>query len=244
MEVSAKSPAGYGSENDILNILSKGTYGLQGLSDGCLRHIIRRSRISKFSAGSQIASSDQPMTHAFFILDGAIRIFSMSKGGREHFLSLMRTGAFYGATSCIDGGPCQHEVVAEEDLTLLLLPASDFLEFLDSNREFRAAIFELVLSRYRSIFNMLDQYAFASPQARLAYRLLSLGRAYGVPGGNGTEISLKFTQDNLAAMIGLSRQGTHRILKAFRKDGLIRMDYGRIVLLDQDALQEIVDEFS
>lgn len=224
------------SQEAIQSLLKARTAPLQGLSDTALRDFVAAGRVEFYAAGTRISSRGEKRTHAILVLDGVLRVYSVSLDGREYLLSMLEPGAFYGLLASLDGDPSPHDAVAGEDMSLFLIPASAFKRLMTQHPDFRDTVFGILCSRLRQAFSMLDQFAIGSPRERLANRLLALASAYGRPAQNGTEIDLHLTQDSLAAMIGLSRQRTNLLLKAFESEGLISLTYGRVVIHRPDDL--------
>jgi CRP/FNR family transcriptional regulator, cyclic AMP receptor protein len=211
-------------------------------SPDTIQRLIASGTVSTIPAGRQIASHAEPLKEVTIILDGIIRVYSISLDGREHLVSLLEPGAMFGLISCLDGEVSPHEAVADCDIVALVIPVGNLRTMMQDNVDIQQAIVRVICNRLRLAFSVLDQFAIGSPQARLSLRLESLATSYGVKTARGILIDLHLTQDTLAAMIGMSRQRTNMILKTFEAEGMIALDYGRIEILRMDMLSRLGSE--
>lgn len=230
------------TEDTIISLLASGQSWLHGVPPETVRRVIRAGRVSTFRAGEHLAAHLEHLKDVVIVLDGVLRVSSISLDGREHLVGLMEPGAIFGLVASIDGGVSPHSATADGDLTAFLLSSTEFRTLMETHQEFRDAIQGILCERLRLAFSILDQFAIGSPRARLAQRLLALGTSYGRKCKDGVEIDLHLTQDSLAAMIGLSRQRTNLILKNFEAEGLILLSYGKVVLANFEALNHVVQD--
>ena len=96
--------------------------------------------------------------------------------------------------------------------------------------------------RKRELHNRLRRTSLASFRARLASRLLILAERFGQPDQDGIVIRIRISQEDLAALVMASRQHTHKELRWFIEQGIIRIRYGRITVLKPEQLSAISKE--
>jgi CRP-like cAMP-binding protein len=204
-----------------------------------LRALIAAGRVVSFAAGKQVATRQEKRADLALILEGMLRVYSVSADGREYRISLQEPGEIHGLLSCLDDDVSPHDAVADTDLAVLFISAARFKRLMAQHEQFREAVIGILCLRLRQSFVMLDNFAIGSPKLRLAQRLLELAEAYGRRVAQGAVIDFKVTQDSLGAMFGLSRQRTNLYLKSFESAGLISLEGGKVVLLKPEGLMGI-----
>jgi CRP-like cAMP-binding protein len=241
---SDQSPPSRWNEAEIFSLLTSSPSWLTGVADETVQAVIRAGRVTAFRTGEHVTSHLEHVTHVGLVLEGVLRVSSISLDGREHLVSLMEPGAIFGVISAMDGDVSPHSATADGDLTMFQIGVRDFRRLMEDHPDFRQAMQDILCERMRMAFAVLDQFAIGSPRARLAQRLIALGTSYGRKDQDGVLIDLHLTQDSLAAMIGLSRQRTNLILKNFEAEGLIQLNYGKVILRNIEALTEVVQDLS
>ena len=206
------------------------------LSKETMVDLLSISKITPLKAGHTVATTNAVVDTFIIILDGMLRVHNYSAQGNEHIVSFLEPGNAFGFISCVDRQPNPHNVLVDTDSTVMAIPAHDLRKLVTSNAEFCTLVLNFFCTRLRLAFVEMDEYAIGTPRIRLTKRLIYLAQTMGldeVAGG----VSLKLTQDSLGAMIGLSRQGTNKLLNQFAEQGLISRDYGKIIIHDVAMLE-------
>jgi CRP-like cAMP-binding protein len=121
---------------------------------------------------------------------------------------------------------------------------ADLRKILDQHVELYEALLRLHARRIRQLFGLVEDLNTLPLRARLAKQLLHLVRSYGVPSlsdGGETRIGLHLAQEELAQLLGASRQRVNQELKAMEREDAIRIEQGGLVVRDRDALMRIVE---
>jgi CRP-like cAMP-binding protein len=124
----------------------------------------------------------------------------------------------------------------------LCVAKADFKKILAIHTELYEAMLRLHARRIRQLFGLVEDLNTLPLKARLAKQLIHLVRSYGVPNlENGAEmrISLQLAQEELAQLLGASRQRVNQELKAMERDGVLRIEPGGLVIRDREALSRI-----
>jgi CRP-like cAMP-binding protein len=119
---------------------------------------------------------------------------------------------------------------------------ADFQKILASHVELYEALMRLQARRIRTLFGLVEDLNTLPLRARLAKQLIHLVRSYGVPNledGNQMRIGLQLAQEELAQLLGASRQRVNQELKTMEREGSIRIEQGGLVVLDRAALRRI-----
>ena len=210
---------------------------LAALSGEDLRWLAKRVQRRKFSRGDIIFVKDDPGESMFIVEDGAVRIYVPGTQGADLTLAVMQPGEFFGDLSLLDGRPRSASAQASRKLTLLTLEREDLTELVESRPKAALAILRVIAERLRDTDQMASDLAFLDVSGRLARRLLDLAASNGREHEDGLLINVTITQEELANMIGVTRESVNRNLGMFRRLGLIGRDGRRIVVRDEAGLR-------
>ena len=187
--------------------------------------------------GDIIFQRDDPGHSLFIVERGAVRIYVPSPQGMDLTLAVLGRGDFFGDLSLLDGRPRSASASVSTDATLLMLERSDFIALLTQRPTAAMAVLAAVAGRLRETDEMASDLAFLDVAGRLAKRLLDLASAHGVKRDGGVLIDLAVTQEDLANMIGVTRESVNRNLSEFQTLGLISKQGRRIVVTNAVGLR-------
>ena len=128
------------------------------------------------------------------------------------------------------------DAYAHGDTTLLCVRKADFRALLQTHSELYDALLRLNCRRLRLMFDMIEDLNTRPLAARLAKQVLLLARSYGVQEGDEIRIGLQLAQEDLAQLLGASRQRVNQELKAFEREGAVRVEPTRLVVLSREKL--------
>jgi CRP/FNR family transcriptional regulator, cyclic AMP receptor protein len=168
------------------------------------------------------------------VLDGALRVGSLQADGTASLLAYLEPGQWFGEISLLDGLPRTHDAVADGATVVWLLPHALLQDWLDRHPQCWRDLARLACAKLRLTFEVLEDIARLPLPQRLAKRLLLVAQAYGagVP-----RRRIRLPQEQLALMLGVSRQTVSKALRELAEGGLLALHYGEIELLDPVALQ-------
>jgi CRP-like cAMP-binding protein len=173
---------------------------------------------------------------------GAVRIGTVSLAGKQVTLTYCEPGTWFGDIALFDGLPRTHDAHAHGETTLLIVRKADFRELLAQHVELYDALLRLNCRRLRLMFDQYEDLNTRPLQARLARQLLLLAKSYGVEQGAEIRIGLQLAQEDLAQLLGASRQRVNQELKGLERDGILRVEPTRLVLLSRERLLSIADK--
>jgi len=173
------------------------------------------------------------------VAKGAVRVSSVSLSGKQISLTYVEPGTWFGDISLFDGLPRTHDTMAHGDTTLLVVRKPDFKDLLSRHTELYDALLRLNCRRLRLMFDVIEDLNTRPLASRLAKQILLLARSYGVPQGEEIRISLQLAQEDLAQLLGASRQRVNQELKGFERDGAVRVEPTRLVVLNKEKLLTI-----
>ncbi|MBL8525612.1 MAG: Crp/Fnr family transcriptional regulator [Betaproteobacteria bacterium] len=204
-----------------------------------------RQRIFDESTRLELADGDRLYARGeaadgwYGLLSGAIKVGNLSSAGDELVLAYVEPGNWLGELSLIDGLPRSHDGHAQGATTVLRLPPARFTALMEEYPPFARAMLEMQAKRIRMMFAAIEDLNLLPLDARLAKQLLSLAKSYGRVDGDCTEIALHLPQEELARLLGASRQRVNRELKAFERQGILSARYGRLRLRNVADLERI-----
>jgi len=213
------------------------------LSTALRNDILSRASVRRLGDDALLSCRGEPAEEWCGVAKGAVRISSVSLSGKQITLTYVEPGTWFGDISLFDGLPRTHDATAHGDTTLLVVRKPDFKDLLARHPELYEALLRLNCRRLRLMFDVVEDLNTRPLAARLAKQILLLARSYGVPQGEEEiRIGLQLAQEDLAQMLGASRQRVNQELKGFERDGAVRVEPTRLVVLNKDKLLAIASK--
>jgi CRP-like cAMP-binding protein len=154
-------------------------------------------------------------------------------------LTYVEPGTWFGDIALFDGLPRTHDATAHGQTTVLVVGKADFKDLLAKHVELYDALLRLNCRRLRLLFDAVEDLNTRPLAARLAKQILLLARGYGVEEGGEIRVGLQLAQEDIAQMLGASRQRVNQELKGFEREGAVRIEPTRLVVLSKDKLLAI-----
>ncbi|PXW94741.1 Crp/Fnr family transcriptional regulator [Sphaerotilus hippei] len=197
--------------------------------------------VRRHADGLQIASRGQPATDWIGVAAGALRLSSVSMAGKQIALTYAEPGSWFGDIALIDGLPRTHDATTHGATTLLVVRRPDFEALRARHPGFGDALLQLNCRRMRQLLTSLEDLHTKPLAARLAKQVLHLSRRYGSADRGGIRIGLQLAQEDLAQLVGASRQRVNQELKGFERHGALRIEPARLVVLSREKLAAIAE---
>jgi len=208
-----------------------------------LRHaILEHASVRRLSDGAALAARGAPAEEWCGVARGAVRISSVSLSGKQVTLTYAEPGTWFGDIALFDGLPRTHDADAHGETTMLVVRKADFHALLADHVELYDALLRLNCRRLRLMFNQFEDLNTRPLRARLAKQILLLAKSYGIPRGEEIRIALQLAQEDLAQLLGASRQRVNQELKGFERDGAVRVEPTRLVVLSREKLLAIAEK--
>ena len=182
-----------------------------------------------YPAGQIVLLEGAASSVLYVVQAGRLKLFKTSPRGREQVLRLLRPGDMFNEVAVFDEGPNPASAQAIEDCTLFLLRRRDLLRFVAERPGIALAIIRTFARGLREALALVEDLAFRDVTSRLAKILLE-GRNGGTP---------RLTQELLAAMAGSRREVVGRALKALSQEGAVKLERGRVHVVDHKALERL-----
>jgi CRP-like cAMP-binding protein len=175
----------------------------------------------------------------YLLKRGVVKISGLNDDGREVILALLRKGEVFGEEAVLDDSPRDHMAEAYDDALVCILSKRDFMEILRGSPEMAFKVTKLIGFRLKTFRNKVESFLFKGAPARLATTLLGLAQDHGVQDARGVLLPLRLSQQDLASLIGVTRESVNLTLSEFRKRGLVEVEGRTIRILKPDELQQI-----
>ncbi|WP_233838555.1 Crp/Fnr family transcriptional regulator [Paraburkholderia sp. ZP32-5] len=212
---------------------------LAGCAGETVELFCEHGQIKRFADGEILATRGYEVQSLIFVIEGSIEIGMFTVQGKRFIARYVAPGQLLGVIPIIDGGSAIHDVQAHGEIAALLIPRKTFSEAIASDPGLAQALLRLLCTRSRARYDDAAANAIAPVRVRVARTLLSLLPAYGVQRGNTVRIELRLSQEEFAALVGVSRQCVNRQMSEFRRMGVISTSYSRIEVVDYTALQNL-----
>jgi CRP/FNR family cyclic AMP-dependent transcriptional regulator len=185
--------------------------------------------IRRWPAGSILFHEGDRADRVLLVREGRVKLVATEANGTETVLAVRGPGELLGEVAAVDGRPRSATAVAVDAVACSVVPAERFREVLETEPGAAMALLQVVAARLREAEGRRAEHGALDTVQRLGRRLLELA-------GTGTTVS-GLNQDDLAALIGGSRESVAKALQALRSAGLVRTGRRSIELLDPDGLR-------
>jgi CRP/FNR family transcriptional regulator, cyclic AMP receptor protein len=215
---------------------------LQDVSTEALGQLARSLRRRSYHRGEVVFHQGDPGDTLHLVRSGRVKVVLPAETGDEVVLAILGPGDCFGELALLDGEPRSASVVAMEPVETMVLGRQDFLAFFRSNPETAERLVVNLARIIRNVNEDVADLAFLDLPGRLAKKLLELAEDYGQPmeGGQGVEIGVPLTQEELAGMIGATRPSGNKVLGWYEDQGAIQRRGRKIAILEAEVLRRRV----
>ena len=186
--------------------------------------------------GGVIFSEGEPGDRMYVILDGKVKLGQTSPDGRESLLAVLGPGEVFGELSLFDPGPRTATATAVTDTVVVGLGHADLRPWLTGRPEVAEALLQALAQRLRRTNEALADLVFSDVPGRVAKQLLELADKFGQPGPDGVLVHHDLTQEELAQLVGASRETVNKALADFTQRGWVEVDQRQVLLVDMERL--------
>jgi CRP/FNR family transcriptional regulator/CRP/FNR family cyclic AMP-dependent transcriptional regulator len=208
-----------------------------GLRDEALLTLSNIMRRRTFRAGDAIFHRDDPGQVLYVIKEGKVKICLISPDGQEISLVVLGKGECFGELALLDGLPRSADAISLEKVECYTLQRSDFHAAIMKNPEIAIQVLEVLSRRIRSTDQQVEDLIFLDVYGRVAKKLLELAETHGSKVEDGVRIDVRLTQQELASMVGSSRESVNKVMGDFTERRYLSTDKHRVTLHRLDALK-------
>ncbi|SMO78238.1 CRP/FNR family transcriptional regulator, anaerobic regulatory protein [Melghirimyces algeriensis] len=186
-----------------------------------LKEIERMAPMSKIPKGTIISSPGEAPPALYLLKKGKVRLYKLNREGKEFTLGILGDGNIFGEVETFSTGTRDTYVEAMEETLLCVLNKKDFEEFMKERPQLAIKLIGILTERLREAEEMLENLAYGSVQKRLLYLLSKLVHHFGNQKGAYWELDLRLSHQDLAAMIGATRETVSATLSELTRQGVI-----------------------
>jgi CRP/FNR family transcriptional regulator, cyclic AMP receptor protein len=207
------------------------------VDDAALAACAASLRVRRYRRGETIFHQGDPGDSLYIVESGSVKIVLPSPEGEEGaIIATLARGDFFGELALLDGAPHSATAVAGEPVEALILQQARFEELLETQPGLRRALIAGLVAELRRLTNHVEDLHFLDLPGRLATRIVRIARESHPGETRDIHLEWRYTQSELGAMIGGTRQTVNRLLADFTAQDLIRIDGEALVIPDLDRL--------
>jgi CRP/FNR family cyclic AMP-dependent transcriptional regulator len=218
-----------------VTVASPATDYLSRLTDEDREALTSLGHRRRYRRGATLFSEGDQSTHVVLILSGQVRVSYMTDSGREIYFATKDVGDVLGELSAIDGRPRSATATTLGPAEVLMVEGPDFMDFVRTHPEAAILLLRMVSARLRDADRRQVEFGALDTVERVARRLLELAPAPGA--GEGEEVVIPISQQELAAWTGSSREAVNKALAVLRGPGWVATRRGGVVLVDRAGLE-------
>ncbi len=192
----------------------------------------------KISKGSILFAEGAEGDHLYIIIEGKLKLGTSSGDGRENLLSILGPGEMFGELSLFDPGPRTSTATAVTDAKLLSLGQNKLLPWLKEHPEVALHLLGRLAQRLRRSMDGVGDLVFSDVPGRVAKALIDLGERFGKETPEGLYVHHDLTQEELAQLVGASRETVNKALADFAGRGWLKLDGRAVLITDVDRLSK------
>jgi CRP-like cAMP-binding protein len=186
--------------------------------------------------GTVLFREGEPGESLFIVLSGKVKLGRRSADGRENLVAIMGPSDQFGELSLFDPGPRTATATVVTDARVAKLPKAALQKWVQDRPQIAMQLLRVVARRLRRTNTMLADLIFVDVPGRVAKQLLQLAQRFGSIDGGQLRVTHDLTQEELAQLVGASRETVNKALADFASRGWLRLEGKSVVILDRERL--------
>lgn len=179
--------------------------------------------VKKFFKNQVILLEEDEAAYFYFIISGKVKVIRYNEAGKELMLAIHKRYDYFGEMAILDGKTSPANIIAMDNCTIGFITKSNFVKLIMSNEKSLQKLIDLLCSRLREAWTMLNIFGFADADDKVRAALKIFSQKFGTVGKNGTMINIKLTHKDLANFAAVSRETASRIISTMMKTGEIEL---------------------
>ncbi|MDA1049039.1 MAG: Crp/Fnr family transcriptional regulator [Planctomycetota bacterium] len=205
-----------------------------------LQGIEARSKARTFPRGTPIYLPMDETDAVFLLASGRVKICHLTPDGKQSILAFIEPGELFGELALLDAGPRDEYAESIEKSTVVLIPGEVMRQTMEAHADVTLGVTKIIGLRRRRIEQRLKNLLFLSNRDRLTHLLLELAEQYGSQESDGVKLRIQLSHQDLANVIGSTRETVTVVLGEMQQEGLVRIGRRRIVILELSRLANSV----
>ncbi|MFW8625887.1 Crp/Fnr family transcriptional regulator [Deinococcus indicus] len=205
--------------------------------------VVAAGRLGRWTRAELLYHPEDPAETLYIVTRGSVRLYRLGSGAREVTLDVHGPGSLLGVMSLIPGERCGVYAEAMDDTEALMLGQDTLHRVTQAHPAVGVALTEQITRQTRGVQERLSGLVFLEVSQRLALALLNLAEREGPwPEGGSHALRDRVSHQDLAHVVGSTRETITKLLGDFRTRGLLDLGYRRIILTDREGLQRATRE--
>lgn len=225
-----------GDQKKVLGLLRKVTL-LSSVPPETLERLATTTRGESYKARQVVYLPGDRSYGVHFLVQGRVKVSKVTRDGKELTLAYRTAGDFFGEACVLDGAPREEMVESMEASVTTEIVREEFERLMQDAQDFTRRLTLALMNRQRELEAKVEQLIFKDVGAKLAELLLRLGDEHGVAGKRGVSLGVKITHQEMANLIGSTRETVSLTLSQFKRKGLIVTEGRKVILADGEALK-------
>ena len=202
-------------------------------------HELRESMVSlKLNKGQVLFKEGQEGDRLYVVVTGKIKLGTTSNDGRDNLLSILGPGEMFGELSLFDPEPRASTATAVTDARLVSLAHGAVIGLVTTNPQTSLELLRRLAQRLRKSNEVLADLVFADVPGRVAKAIMELGERFGIQKDDGLHVNHDLTQEELAQLVGASRETVNKALADFAARGWVKLEPRAVLVTDIDRLSK------
>lgn len=209
------------------------------LSEDVLLNILKLQVVKAYKKGSIIFHEYDKGDAFFFVKSGKVKIFKTSLDGRDITLNILEEGSIFAEVTLFNdiNYPATAMVLEESQIGMIL--NKDIEKLILKNTSLALQIIKLLNKRLYKSQSTIKDMAFSDTFVRVTNVLIDLSSSHGLVTNNGIEINMNITRQDIADMVGTTRETVSRIIADLKRDGLIETNSKKIIIIDIENFKKL-----
>jgi len=210
-----------------------------GITPSEMQEMERITRMQEVKKRQPLYLPGDPSSNVYLLKQGRVKLANTGASGKEVTFEILEPGEVFGELEVLEDLPRETAAEALDDAMICVIRREDFDHYLKTHPEITVKLTKLIGLRLRRIQSRIEDLVFRDVPARLAHLLDEIRRNDGVKESQGIRLSAKLTHQEMANLIGCSRETVSVTLGEFRDTGLIRIEGRAIIILQPERLADL-----
>lgn len=208
----------------------------QGVDPDAVVNLISQMQTESFPRSTTIFDEGEPGDTLYIIIEGKVKLARHAPDGRENLLSVMGPSDMFGELSIFDPGPRTSSAVCVTEVEAATMDSEMLRTWINDHPEISQQLLRVLARRLRRTNASLADLIFTDVPGRVAKTLLQLANRFGTQEGSGLRVNHDLTQEEIAQLVGASRETVNKALATFAQRGWIRLEGKSVVIVDTEHL--------
>ena len=209
---------------------------LQGVEPSAVAALITQLQPVDFPRGDTVFAEGEPGDRLYIMVSGKVKIVRRSPDGRENLLTILGPPDMFGELSVFDPGPRTSSVVTITAVRAVSMDRAALRGWIAERPQVAEQLLRVLARRLRRTNTHLADLIFTDVPGRVAKQLLGLAQRFGTQEDGGLRVTHDLTQEEIAQLVGASRETVNKALAGFAHRGWIRLDGKSVLICDSERL--------